>query len=292
MSRYSNNETPPLGNPNMAALLTWLVPGAGHILLGKATFGLIAFAVVEGLFFAGYALTDGMLFQYLQPELRTSFAGALTPEAGNLGALLWHMNQSPYGTAPYFPNPWPSTMQLGVFLTAMSGVANIALCVRAYSDGAHSSDRLQRGLNPGTAVLCAWLVPGLGHWLQGRKARGAVLFGVVVLMLVLATALAQGANLDRELHFYYWSGQFMSGLPSILAELLFGPGRLRGEIPYVDAGLVFGCLAGLVNILGMMDTYTIAEIRLKETPSRDRSSGAAEANDSPTAAAGTAEVPS
>ena len=273
MARSNSNETPPLGNPSLAALVTWLIPGAGHVLLGKAAFGFAAFAVVEGLFLAGYALTDGMLFQYLQPELRSSFAGALTPEAGNLGALLWQMNQNPYGTAPFFPAPWPSTMHLGVFFTALSGVANIALCVRAYSDGAHSRERLERGLHPGLAVFAAWLVPGLGHWLQGRKARGAVLFLVVISMLVLGTALAQGANLDRELHFYYWSGQFMCGISAILAELLFSAGRLRAEIAYVDAGLVLGCLAGLVNILAMMDTYTVAEIRLSEPLSPKRATG-------------------
>ncbi len=270
------NETPPLGNPNLAALLTWLIPGAGHLLLGKAAFGLAAFAVVEGLYLLGYWLTDGMLFEYLQDELRSSFAGALTPEAGNLGAMLWHMQHDPYGTAPFFPRPWPSTMQLGVFLTALSGVMNVALCVRAYADGAHSPDRLESGPHPGIAVFLAWLVPGLGHWVQGRKLRGAVIFGTIVSMLVVATLLAQGANLDRELHFYYWSGQFMVGLPAILFELLFSAGRVRAEIPYGDAGLVFGCLAGLLNILAMMDAYTMSELRLAD-PVRS-SSATAEAS--------------
>lgn len=265
MSR-TRNETPAPGNPSLAAFLTWIVPGAGHILIGRAVFGVAGFLVVEGLFLLGYWLTDGMLFQYLQNELRTSFAGALTPEAGNLGALLWHMNQNPYGTLPHFPSPWPSTMQLGVFLTALSGVTNVALCVRAYADAAYPKERLAQGVHPGLAVFFAWLVPGLGHWVQGRKARGTALFTMTVLMLVAATWLAAGANLDRELHFYYWSGQFMAGAPAIVFELLFGPERLRAEIPYVDAGLVFGCLAGLLNILAMMDAYTVAEIRLKAEP--------------------------
>ena len=238
-------------------------------------FGLIAFVVVEGIFFAGYMLTDGMLFQYLQQELRSSFAGALTPEAGNLGAMLWQMNQDPYGTAPFFPKAWPSTMKLGVFLTALSGVANIALCVRAYADGAHSRDRLDGGPHPGTAVFLAWLVPGLGHWVQGHKARGTAIFCLLVSLLIVATVLSEGVNLDRELHFYYWSGQFMVGLPAMLFEGLFSVGRLRGEIEYVDAGLVFGCLAGLLNILAMMDAYTAAEIRLAEpVPTRRTESSA------------------
>ena len=260
--RSRRNETPPLGNSSLAAVLNWLIPGAGHLLLGKAMFGLAAFVVVEGLFIVGYWLTDGMLFQYLQAELRSPFAGALTPEAGNLGALLWHMNHDPYGVAPFTPQAWPSTMKLGVFFTALSGVMNIALCVRAYSDGAHSKERLEAGPHPGTAVFLAWLVPGLGHWVQGRKLRGGIIFLVLMTLLGLATVLSQGVNLDRELHFYYWSGQFMVGSPAILLEGLFGIGRLREEIEYADAGLVFGCLAGLLNILAMMDAYTMSEVRL------------------------------
>jgi hypothetical protein len=32
------------GNPNWAAVLTWLVPGAGHLYLGRPVFALAAFA--------------------------------------------------------------------------------------------------------------------------------------------------------------------------------------------------------------------------------------------------------
>lgn len=277
--RSRRNETPPPGSPNLAALLNWLIPGAGHLLLGKAMFGLAAFVVVEGLFILGYWLTDGMLFQYLQEELRSSFAGALTPEAGNLGALLWHMNHDPYGVAPFLPRAWPSTMKLGVFFTALSGVTNIALCVRAYADGAHSKERLEASKpHPGTAVFLAWLVPGLGHWVQGRKARGGMIFVVLMGLLIIGTILSHGVNLDRELHFYYWSGQFMVGAPAIVFEGLFGIERLRGEIEYLDAGLVFGCLAGLLNILAMMDAYTMSELRLAdpvETSSDDATTSAA-----------------
>ena len=258
------SETPPPGNPNLAALATWLLPGAGHLMIGQATVGLVAFCVVQGLWILGHFLTGGMLLEYLQPELRTQFAIALTPEMGNLGAALWHMFNDPYGPNG-LPRPWPSTMTLGVWMTALSGVANVALCVRAYADAAFPKERLAKGVHPGTAVFLGWLVPGLGHWVQGRKLRGTLVFAMLVGLLIVGTWLAAGANLDREQHFYYWSGQFMVGGPAILFEMLFGGSRIRAEIPYVDAGLVFGCLAGLLNILAMMDAYTTAEVRLTAT---------------------------
>ena len=78
-------------NPNVAALLTWLVPGAGHFLLGHMRLALAAFIVIEGLYVAGLALTGGAFLELLAPEIRGRFAGALTPEVGNFGAFLLHV---------------------------------------------------------------------------------------------------------------------------------------------------------------------------------------------------------
>ena len=47
----------------------------------------------------------------------------------------------------------------------------------------------------------------------------------------------------------------MAGLPTMLSEALHGHAPVTGDIPYVDAGLVFACLAGLLNILALLDVY-------------------------------------
>ena len=260
--RPSDREDRPRGGANLAALLTWLLPGAGHVLMGRATFGVIAFALVEGLYLLGYRLTDGMLFEVLQPELRSTFAPALTPEAGNLGAILWHMQRDPFGSVPYFPRPWPSTMVLGMTLTALSGIANLVLCVHAWSEGAFGRRQRQRGHSPALIVALTFLLPGLGHLVVGRRSRGVAVFLAIVGLLVVGTLLASGANLDRTMHFYYASGQFLAGGPALVLQVLFGGGRVRGELPYLDAGLVFGCTAGLLNVLAMLDAFTCAELQL------------------------------
>ena len=109
--------------------------------------------------------------------------------------------------------------------------------------------------------VAAWLVPGLGHWMQGRKVRGVLAFAMLVGLFGIATFLAEGANLDRERHFYYWSGQFLIGLPAILAELVHGHPMLTHEITYNDAGVVLGCVAGLLNVLLMLDVYLFSEMQ-------------------------------
>ena len=85
-------------------------------------------------------------------------------------------------------------------------------------------------------------------------------------LFALGTYLAEGSNLSRQRHFYYWSGQAMLGLPAILAELTIGGMRITSRIPYVDAGLVFGCVAGLLNILAMIDVYAFGEAKLLGRP--------------------------
>jgi TM2 domain-containing membrane protein YozV len=247
-------------NPDLAAILTWLLPGAGHLYIGRPLFGLLAFAVVEALYFLGLQLSDGRLFEYLDPELQSPFAGALAPEAGNLGALIWHMRT--YGFGPGFPRPWPEHIHLGTWLTATSGFLNACLMVRVHFEARAGKSAPLPGLSPDVQVFAAWLVPGLGHVLQRRTARGIAVFAILIGMLVLGTILAEGSNLDRERHFYYWAGQFLVGLPAALLEVIHGHAPASGDMPYVDAGLVMVCLAGLLNVLALLDVHGHAEARL------------------------------
>jgi hypothetical protein len=88
----------------------------------------------------------------------------------------------------------------------------------------------------------------------------------LIALFAVGTALAEGTNLSRERHFYYWAGQFVLGGPALLAELVWGGARVTHDIPYVDAGLVFGCVAGLLNVLAMIDVFGYGEAKLLGLP--------------------------
>jgi hypothetical protein len=246
-------------SPDFAAILTWFVPGAGHLYLGKALLGVVAFVAVQGLYLVGIRLSEGRLFEFLEPDLQGPLAGGLSPEVGNLGALVWHMKA--YGFGPGIPRPWPSHIHLGSWLTAASGMLNACLMLHAHLLARRRGTSRSLSLRPALQVLAGWLVPGLGHALQRRFTRAAVVFVLLVGLFALGTALAEGSNLDRERHFYYWGGQFLLGAPAMIAEVLHGHARVVRDIPYVDAGLVMGCLAGLLNVLALLDVFAQAEAR-------------------------------
>ncbi len=245
------------GDARVAALLTWVIPGAGHVYLGAPLFGIAAFLVVTGLYLLGIRFSEGMAFEFLQPDLRSPIAPALTPEIGNLSAVIWHMRT--YGFGPAFPRPWPAHIDLGTFLTACSGLLNACLVCKAHFDARVPKGMITTRLSPSLLVLAGWVLPGLGHWLQGRRLRAGIVFVVVAGFVVLGTLLADGANLDRERHFYYWSGQFLAGAPAWILEFMHGHALVRAEVPYGDAGLAFAGVGGLLNILAWLDVYGVAE---------------------------------
>jgi hypothetical protein len=201
-----------------------------------------------------------MFLEYLPPEMRSRFAGVLTPEVGNLGALLYHISHFGYGGPD--PRPWPATMDLGTTLTAASGVLNLLVMSRAHIDARVAVRPAGSPPGPAVCALATWLVPGLGQVLQGRRLRGVLVFVLLTGLFLIGCALADGANLDRERHFYYWAGQFLLGAPAVIAEFAHGHPLVRDDIPYVDAGVVIGCVAGMLNVLVMLDAYGYSESRL------------------------------
>ena len=122
----------PPRDPNVALLLTWFIPGLGHLYLRRARTALVGFLVVQGLYGLGLWFSHGMFLEYLPLEMRGRFAGILTPEAGNLGALLYHMKHFGYGALT--PRQWPAMMDVGTALTALSGVTNLFLMALAHLD--------------------------------------------------------------------------------------------------------------------------------------------------------------
>jgi hypothetical protein len=117
--------------------------------------------------------------------------------------------------------------------------------------------------------LAAWLVPGLGHVLQGKWGR-ALLLGGAVWVCFISGFLMGG-------HLFQFSGseQGVSALlqiPPMVGDLGtgllyiscwvsgtgFAHGPERAALPTFEYGWTFLLLAGLLNYLSMLDAFDIA----------------------------------
>lgn len=113
---------------------------------------------------------------------------------------------------------------------------------------------------PILTLLVAWLIPGGGHlWLQ-RWGRGFVLLGSVASLFVFGMAMGGRffrllpSNLVETLGFL---GDLCSGL-LFLGARFFGYDMPVAASPLADYGTKFLLVAGLLNVLCILDAYDIA----------------------------------
>jgi hypothetical protein len=118
------------------------------------------------------------------------------------------------------------------------------------------------GSKPTAAVyaLAGWLVPGLGHVLAGRKARGLVYFLIVAVMAFTGYA-QRGFVFSPHFHDAFGLLGFLADLGAgafYFAAKLFetaGPDIARAMGDY---GTRFIATAGVLNVLFALDAYAIS----------------------------------
>lgn len=139
--------------------------------------------------------------------------------------------------------------------------------------------------DPAKAALLAWLVPGLGHFYQGRSGKGWLYAVCILGLYAVGFYLGSGKNvywrwvspLNTDKFMLHYVGQFFVGLPALPALIQatiqhFQPGSeflggfmaeppakvlngllLHGK-PY-EIGLIYTTVAGLLNVLAIYDAY-------------------------------------
>ncbi len=113
-------------------------------------------------------------------------------------------------------------------------------------------------------MLLAWLVPGGGHFLLKRPARGAILGASVVIVFLLGLmmrgTLFQPEGGDLLTMVIYYGGFIGDLLAGILYVLTVWLGYSQPDMPghVHDYGTKFLVAAGLLNLLAIVDAYEIA----------------------------------
>ena len=110
------------------------------------------------------------------------------------------------------------------------------------------------------ACLLAWLLPGAGHLYLRRTGKGLIFLGAIgalfVLGLVMDSRLQMTVGLDDILASLFSLAQMAIGLPYLVARMM---GYEAGRVTSVtfEYGNTFTAVAGLLNILVVLDAYDI-----------------------------------
>jgi hypothetical protein len=142
--------------------------------------------------------------------------------------------------------------------------------------------------DPYRAAFLAWLVPGLGHFYQGRSRKGWLYAICILGLYLIGFLLGEGKIVywrwvnplsNPEKFCLYYLGQFFVGLPALpaliqgtlhycapdMSPLFWGfmaePSQnvLNGLHPrlgkLVEIGTIYTTVAGLLNILAIYDAF-------------------------------------
>ncbi|MGO8816959.1 MAG: DUF6677 family protein [Terriglobia bacterium] len=108
--------------------------------------------------------------------------------------------------------------------------------------------------------VAAWIVPGLGHFLLGRKWRAVILFVSIVTMFLMGIAM-QGEFFSTSSGSYLqtlgYFGELCVGLAMPVARF-FGYAGGNPLFVSADFGTAYLVAAGMLNTLSILDTYDIA----------------------------------
>lgn len=147
----NSNKTSSIIRTPIAGLLTWIVPGLGHIYLGNRVRGMICMVTITVTFWTGVAI--GGVQGTIAPYSRELWFMAQLGTGGNtLAAYALHAVVSPdtvRSPRPSIAGHWMST-EIGVHYTGVAGLLNLLVILDALAyGGVWEASTRRRELPPG-----------------------------------------------------------------------------------------------------------------------------------------------
>lgn len=115
---------------------------------------------------------------------------------------------------------------------------------------------LQGNVRRASAFWLAWVLPGLGHAVLGKWRKGLFFFASILLTYIAGLWICGWRVVTWEENPFYYVGQYGSGMTTLFGLLLEGDRPFRADIPmsWYDPGLLYACVAGLLNLVLMVNT--------------------------------------
>jgi hypothetical protein len=256
--------------------LLGFVPGLNHFQLGQKSRAIVALGSCLALFFAGFAIVQDRIFYYalVSPERTGGQAGWLTtlasfglpitlPELLNLPGTMIGSFLS-FHSSNEGERLWrlPRALEhIGAFLTAASGMLAAFWAADAFWLHKLKRNRLVAapGMAPAMAAGLSWIVPGLAHARLGQKGKGLLIASCMIAVFAIGMVASEGQAVDRGQAPIWWIGQQLFGGGALLCALVFGPMQADHYVSGLELGLDLTTVAGFLNLVIMVDAYTIAE---------------------------------
>ncbi len=114
--------------------------------------------------------------------------------------------------------------------------------------------------NIGVAVILAWLIPGCGHFYLGRRGKAVIFFIAITGAFVYGMWLGGFHNVNPYRHDKAFVAQVFSGVPAGVGLVIDRRDtKVVDEGPQIfDISFVYTCVAGLLNLLVVLDAGFIA----------------------------------
>jgi len=119
-------------------------------------------------------------------------------------------------------------------------------------------------------LLLGWLVPGLGHFLFGRRDKAVLFFVLIMTAFGVGLVLGDFRDVSSSRFPLYLLAQVWNGGPTIIAMLMTSGLRIEQDIVHLDVGLLYTAVAGLLNVVVLVDLY---EVHLKVKHGDARTAG-------------------
>jgi hypothetical protein len=282
MTANAQTQAPSLRGLGWGVFAMGFVPGLLQYQLGQKRRAAIAFLSCMALYFVGWGLVGDRLifFSLFTPETANPNGGGplvllarcgvivTLPEILNfpahaLGSILSF--DTSFDAQRLWRLPRPPLEHLGGFLAAASGYlaafwsADGHWGMRLRRDGDSLPSPAAQVCNPGFAAGISWLLPGAGHVLAGQRNKGLLMGAATLGMFALGLLFSLGHGVSLKIASVWWIGESMCGCGTLFASLVTAPARMAPEPANLDLGTVLCTVAGLMNLVVMVDAFTVAE---------------------------------
>jgi hypothetical protein len=133
----------------------------------------------------------------------------------------------------------------------------------------------ERSASAPLAAMLAWFLPGLGHWFLGERRRGVIFFIVITVTFWAGIAVGGVRTTITPKENGAWIAAQLCAGPQALLALYWSnyrtehyPQELKAGYPGSNISVVYAGVAGLLNLLIIIDTLARAEARQGVAPLR------------------------